>query len=401
MERFISFIGLFVMMFIAWLLSDNKKKLDFRVILGGLFLQLVLGLLILKTSPGQAFFVFAKDIVDQVIALSDAGAAFLFGDGFKEHFFAFKVLPTIIFISSLSYLFFYWGVLQKVVEWMAWIMKKVMNISGTEGLVSAANVFCGQTEAPLFVKPYLATMTKSEIMTMMVSGMATVAGGVMAAYVGFGISAGHLLAASLMSAPAAIVIAKIIQPETETSATMGNVSVALKVDEVNAFEAACKGASEGVKLAINVAAMLIAFIALVALANLILAKVSGLFGVTVTVEQILGYLFQPLAFLMGISWDDSFKIGQLLGEKMVVNEFLAYIHLGDLIKSGEISERSVTITTYALCGFANFSSMAIQIGGIGEMEPTKKKIFATCAFKAMLGGTLAAFMTACIAGMLI
>ena len=401
MERFISFIGLFVMMFLAWLMSNNKKKLDFRVIGGGLLLQFVLALLILKTGFGQQVFVWAKDAVSEVIALSDAGASFLFGEGFREHFFAFKVLPTIIFVSSLSYLFFYWGILQKVVELMALVMKKVMNISGTEGLVAAANVFCGQTEAPLFVKPYLKTMTKSEIMTMMTSGMATVAGGVMAAYVGFGISAGHLLAGSLMSAPAAILIAKIMQPETETSATMGNVSIALEVDEVNAFEAACKGASEGVKLAINVAAMLIAFIALVALANLFLGKVSGLFGYDLTVEKILGTVFQPLAFIMGVSWEESFKVGRLLGEKMVVNEFLAYIHLGEYIKNNELSERAITISTYALCGFANFSSMAIQIGGIGELEPSKKKVFAACALKAMLGGTLAAFMTACIAGILV
>jgi len=389
------------MMGLAWLLSNNKKKMDFRLILGGLSLQLILALFILHTEFGRNMFTWAKDLVDATISLSDKGAVFLFGENFRDHFFAFKVLPTIIFVSSLSYLLYYLGVIQRIVTGIAWVMKKVMNISGSEGLATAANIFCGQTEAPLFVRPYLATMTNSEIHALMTGGMATVAGGVLAAYEGFGISAGHLLAASLMSAPAALVISKIIYPETEVSPTRGSVKIALEIKEVNAFEAACTGASEGLKLALNVGAMLIAFIGLVALVNGVLGYFGGLFGLNLTLEMILGRLFQPLAFVMGVPWNESFLVGQLLGEKMVLNEFISYIHLSESMKAGELSDRSVTIATYALCGFANFSSVAIQIGGMSALEPDRKPDFASCGLKAMLGGTLAAFMTACIAGLLV
>lgn len=400
-EHYMGLVGLVVMMFLAWLLSENKQKMDFRVIFGGLFLQFFLAIIILKTEAGSAVFVYAKDAFNAVINLSDQGSAFIFGENFREHFFAFKVLPTIIFVSSLSYLFFYWGILQRVVQVMSWSMSRVMNISGVESMVTAANVFCGQTEAPLFVQPYIKGMTRSEIMTMMTSGMATVAGGVLAAYVGFGISAGHLLAGSLMSAPAAILIARIIVPETEQSLSRGKTEFKLQINEVNSFDAACKGASDGLMLALNVAAMLIAFIALVAFFNLVLAKVLGIFGFSLTIEEVLGTIFQPFAFVMGVSWEESFKVGRLLGEKMVINEFIAYLHLSELMKNHEISERAATIATYALCGFANFSSVAIQIGGIGSLSPSRKQDFAKYAFKAMLGGTLAAFMTACIASLLI
>ena len=392
------------MMGLAWLLSENKKKMDFRVIFGGLALQFILALIIMKTSAGQMFFVWAKDVVTAVIEMSDTGAEFLFGASYKDHFFAFKVLPTIIFASSLSYTLFYLGILQKVVEAMAWVMKKVMNISGAESLVTAANVFIGQTEAPLFVKPYLRTMTQSEIMVMMTGGMATVAGGVLAAYVGFGVSAGHLLAASIMSAPAAIVLAKILYPELEKSPTMGTVSIVPEREEVNVFEAACKGASEGLHLALNVGAMLIAFISLVKLVNIGLGELGGLFGVTLSLELIFGTLFRPIAFCMGISWEESRIVGEMLGTKVVINEFLSFIQLGEYIsgdKVGQLSQRAITITTYALCGFANFSSIAIQVGGIGALEPYRKKDFARHGLKAMIGGTLAAFMTACVAGVLL
>ncbi|MFK7824463.1 MAG: NupC/NupG family nucleoside CNT transporter [Oligoflexales bacterium] len=401
-SRFISFIGLFVMLGFAWLLSNNKKKMDFRVIVGGLCLQFILATCILKSKFGQMVFVIAKDVVTTIINLSDKGAIFLFGKDFSEHFFAFKVLPTIIFVSSLSYLLFYFGVMQKLVSGIAWLMEKIMNISGSEGLVTAANIFCGQTEAPLFVKPYLKTMTRAEIHTMMTGGMATAAGGVLAAYVGFGISAGHLLAASLMSAPGAIVISRIIYPELEESPTSGHVAIALEIPESNAFEAACTGAADGLKLALNVGAMLIAFIGLVALGNLGLEQLGNLVGIQgFSLEMILGKLFQPIAFLMGIGWDESFIVAQFLGEKMVLNEFIAYVHLMEHAELGTLSERSITIATYALCGFANFSSIAIQIGGMGALEPSRKKDFAECGFKAMLGGTLAAFSTACVAGVLI
>ncbi len=416
MERAISFIGLFVMMFIAWGFSTNRKKMDFRIIGGGLALQFALALLILKTSPGEAAFEWAKNFVNTIISLSDEGAQFVFGPNFTDHFFAFKVLPTIIFVSSLSYLLFYFGVLQKLVELLASIMNRVMGVSGSESLCTAANVFIGQTEAPLFIQPYLRTMTLSEINCMMTGGMATVAGGVLAAYVGMGISAGHLLAASIMSAPAAILIAKIMLPETEESPTMGTVKVSLEIKDVNAFEAACRGASEGLKLALNVAAMLIAFIALIALINKGLQAVVDLARMlfdfldrgpiippdfSLSLQMILGWVFQPIAFVMGIPWSEAGKVGSLLGQKMIINEFVAYLSLAEMVKNGELSERSVTIATYALCGFANFSSIAIQIGGIGALEPDRKSDFAKVGLKAMIGGTLAAFMTACIAGVLV
>ncbi len=401
MEKAISAFGLIMMMVFAWALSNNRRRMDWRLIGTGLAMQIALALIVLKTSPGQAFFVWANDFVTGVVDLSDEGAKFLFGDKFTDHFFAFKVLPTIIFVSSLSYLLFYWGVLQKVVAFMAWTMQRVMGASGSESLCSAANVFLGQTEAPLFVKPYLRTMTNSELMCMMTGGMANVAGGVLAAYVGFGISAGHLLAGSLMSAPACIVIAKIMYPETGVSPTKGQVSVKLEIPEQNAFDAACKGASEGLMLALNVGAMLIAFIALTALVNKILMVGGGYFGVQITFQEIVGRLFQPFAFLMGVPVEDTFKVGQLLGEKTVLNEFVAYIHLGDLVKAGAISERAATIATYALCGFANFSSIAIQIGGIGALEPSRRVDIARLGFLSMVGGTLSTFMTASIAGMLL
>jgi CNT family concentrative nucleoside transporter len=393
-----------VLVGIAWLFSTDRRRFDVRVVLGGLALQMALALFILKTDVGQTIFDWARDTVTVIINMSDAGAEFLFGEDFRKHFFAFKVLPTIIFASSLSYILFYLGILQRFVGALAWVMKRMMNISGSESLVTAANVFLGQTEAPLFVKPYLASMTRSEIMVMMTGGMATVAGGVLAAYVGYGVSAGHLLAASLMSAPAAIVVAKVMVPETEESPTMGEVAIDVKAEEVNIFEAACKGAAEGLKLALNVGAMLIAFIGLVRLVNLGLGLIGEPLGVDLSLEWLLGHMFQPLAFLMGISWDESFLVGQLLGKKVVINEFLAYIELADFIsgdKQGQLSERAITLSTYALCGFANFSSVAIQVGGIGSLVPDRRSDFAIFGLRAMIGGTLAAIMTACVAGVLI
>lgn len=401
MERLISAAGLFVMMFLAWLLSNNKRKIDFRVIVSGVLLQFLFALIILKTDPGREFFELAHRGVNKLLSLSDAGAQFVFGEDYTKHFFAFKVLPAIIFVSSISGILFHWGVLQKLVKSIAWIMYKIMRISGAESLVTAANVFCGQTEAPFLVKPYINSMTRSEILCMMAGGMATVSGSILAAYVGMGISAGHLLSASLMSAPAAIVIAKIVFPETETSPTMGKPTLEFKSGAVNTFDAACRGAADGVKLAINVAAMLIAFIALVALANALLSLIGGWFGIELSVEMILGYVFSPLAFFMGVPFDECLQIGRLLGEKTVINEFLAFMHLGEMIAKGELSDRAVTIATYALCGFANFSSIAIQIGGIGELEPRRKGDFAKLGLRAMIAGSLAAFMTGCVAGVLL
>ena len=397
--RFVSLLGLAVMMVLAWVFSLNRRRMHWRLIISGVALQFVFALLILHTSAGRATFQLARLAVAKILSFSDTGAAFIFGDGFREHFFAFSVLPTIIFVSAVMALFFHWGVMQRIVSVMALIMEKVMRVSGSESLAAAANVFVGQTEAPLVIKPYLKTMTSSEIMAMMTGGMATIAGGVMAAYVGMGADAGHLLAASIMSAPASLVIAKIMLPEQEESPTMGHVKIDIPKQDANSLDAVCRGASEGLKLALNVGAMLIVFIAMIAAVNWLLGLTPDISGAPLTLQRILGWICAPLAWLMGVQWNDAVKIGSLLGEKTMINEFVAYM---DLCKMKDtISPRSFTIATYALCGFANFASIGIQIGGIGSLVPERRSDFARLGLRAMIGGTLAAYMTACIAGLLL
>jgi CNT family concentrative nucleoside transporter len=399
-----SLIGIFVILFIGYAMSENRKKIDWKMISWGIILQIVFALIVLKTKPGQMFFASVKDAVETLLGFTREGSKFLFGSIVSDtktfgFIFAFQVLPTIIFFSSFMSVLYHLGIMQKIVYYMAKIMTKTMGASGAESLSCAANVFVGQTEAPLVIKPYIKSMTKSELMTLMTGGMATVAGGVMAAYVGMGISAGHLLAASIMSAPAAIVMAKLIIPETEESLTKGEVKMKLEKTSVNVIDAAAQGAADGLKLALNVAAMLLAFIALIAFINFSIDKISfALFSKHITLETILSYLFSPLAFIMGVPYKDIFKIGQLLGTKTVLNEFVAYAELSKMIHS--LSDRSIIIATYALCGFANFGSIAIQIGGIGALAPNKKHLLAKLGLKAMIGGTLAAFLTATIAGML-
>jgi len=387
------------MMLFAWGISSDKKRMNFRLIFSGVVIQFIFALLILKTTPGGMLFNGARVTVAKIIGFSDAGAQFVFGPAFKDHFFAFSVLPTIIFVSAVMAILFHLGFMQLIVKGIAKIMVWVMDTSGSESLAAAANIFVGQTEAPLVIKPYIETMTSSELMAMMTSGMATVAGGVMAAYAGLGADAGHLLAASIMSAPASLVIAKIIIPEKEISQTKGVVKLDIPKKDANVLDAACRGASEGLKLALNVAAMLIAFIAIIKLLNWGFELFPPVHGSHLSLQRILGWFFSPIAWLLGVEWKDALTVGSLLGEKTILNEFIAYT---DLIRvKGAISERSFTIATYALCGFANFASIAIQIGGIGSLVPSRRKDFAKLGFKAMIGGTLAAFMTAAIAGMLI
>ena len=408
MARFISLIGLGVMLLLAWLLSSDKKNMNYRLILSGVGLQVVFAVLILWTTPGKWFFNAARVVITKLISFSDAGAEFVFGPGFREHFFVFSVLPTIIFIGAITAVLFYLGVLQWVVKIMAKIMVKVMDVSGSESLAAASNVFVGMTEAPLVIRPYLVTMTSSELMAMMTGGMATIAGGVMAAYASMGADPGHLLAASIMSAPASLAIAKIILPEKDESPTKGVVQVTVPKTDANVLDAACRGAGEGLKLALNVAAMLIAFIAIVAMLNWALASASSRFchrflgywpEDPLSLEMILGWICAPLAWIMGVEWKDAQSVGMLLGKKVILNEFLAYMDLVALKDS--LSQRSFTIATYALCSFANFGSVAITIGGIGGLVPERRKDFARLGFKAMLGGALAGFMTATIAGILI
>jgi CNT family concentrative nucleoside transporter len=399
MERIVPIFGLFFIVFICWLLSENRRAFPYKTVVVGMVLQFVFALLVLKTQAGRLFFELSNDFVNRLLSFSDEGAKMLFGEGFKEHFFAFSVLPTIIFVSALMSILFYAGIMQKIVQAMSYTMVKLMDASGSESLASAANVFIGQTEAPLVIKPYLASMTRSELMCLMVGGMANVAGGVMAAYVGFGMDAGHLLACSVMSAPAGVLLAKVLIPETDRSVTKGEVS--LKIEKVgeNVLDAACLGAADGLKLAANVAAMLIAFVSLIAMFNYSLVFLPDVGGLPLTFERIMGWLFSPFAFIIGVPMSESLQVGALLGKKIFVNEFMAYLDLKEL--KGVLSERSFVISTYALCGFANFSSIAIQIGGIGVMIPDRRKELAQLGVKAMIGGAFSTMMTASVAAILL
>lgn len=407
-----SFLGIFVFIGICYLLSENRKAISWKPVIGGLVLQFVFAVFILKTGLGLSIFEAAKEFFNGLLGFSVEGAKFVFGPlvkmdvtsqvfgGANAFIFAFQISGTIIFISSLMAILYHLGVMQRVVYFFAVVMQKVMGTSGSESLSCAANIFMGQTEAPLVVRPYLKGMTHSEIMSLMTGGMATVAGGVLAAYVGFGIDAGHLLAASVMSAPATLVIAKIMVPETKVSETHGKIPKHNEKTDINLLDAACRGAGEGLQLSLNVMAMLIAFIALVAMANWAIGWAGSLFfDQKITLELILGYVFAPFAFIMGVPMQDVMQVGSLLGVKTTLNEFVAYINLATI--KDTLHPRSVIIATYALCGFANFASIAIQIGGIGALAPERRKDLAQLGFKAMVGGTIASFLTANIAGMLL
>jgi len=412
--RLISFMGLFVMLLLAWIISENRRRIHVRLIVMGILFQLIFALLILKTTPGHIIFDAMQRFVNGIIACGNEGSSFVFGEGFKEHYFAFSVLPLIVFFSSLTAILFHWGIIQKIVKVLAWLMVRVMDVSGSESLAAAANVFLGHTEAPLMVRPYLESMTRSELMAMLTGGMATIAGSVMAAYVGLGIDAGHLLAASIMSAPASLVIAKIMVPEREVSLTKGQVQVEVPRQGRNVIDSACNGAAIGLKLALNVGAMVLAFVCLIALINWGLERsqhyvVYLAYGAdaaselpeasVLTFEKIMGWIFCPFAWVMGIQAGDVLKVSSLLGEKTVLNEFIAYMDLTGMRE--QLSPRSFTIATYALCGFANFGSVAIQIGGVGSIVPSRREDIAQLSLRSMVGGTLAAFTTACIVGMLI
>lgn len=410
MERVISVLGLVVMMGLAWAMSEHKKQVSLRVVWGGLLLQLVLAVFILKTSIGAAIFHSIGDFFTATLGFVDAGTSLVFGEEYLHHFFAFKVLPTIIFFSSLMSILYYLGIIQKVVEAFAWVMQRTLGTSGSETLAAAANIFVGQTEAPLMVRPYISSMTKSELMALMVGGFATIAGGVLVAYVGMGIDAGHLVAASVISAPAALLISKLMIPETEQSVTLGHVELSVDEKHANIVDAATNGALDGMKLTLNVVAMLIAFLALVALIDAVLGLIGGWIGALFgynwhwSLAALFGYVFAPFAYLLGIPWADCFYAGELLGKKMVLNEFIAYAQMMEWSQpdSGVVlSERSTLILTYALCGFANFGSVGIQIGGIGGIAPERRTELALLGIRAMIGGTLAMMMTACVAGILI
>jgi concentrative nucleoside transporter, CNT family len=424
MEKLMSVVGIFVMLLGAYAFSTDRKAINRRIVIGGLLLQFGLAVLILKTTPGEVVFQWLGDSFSNVLKFSEEGSGFLFGS-FPEpeeakgyppvdvvaRTVAFKVLPTIIFFSALMSILYHMGIVQIVVRAMAMVMQKTLGTSGAETLAAASNVFVGQTEAPLVIRPYLLKMTKSELMSMMVGGFATIAGGVLVVYVTkMRINAGHLITASVISAPAALLLAKILVPETETPETAGDSIPDIPKTTSNVIEAATNGASDGLKLALNVGAMLIAFTALIALVNAIFVwagenmfYLTGSIGKGWSLGACLGYLFCPFAFLMGIAPEECLKAGELLGLKMAANEFIAYDQLAKWMAEPEpvLSERTKTILTYALAGFANFASIGIQIGGIGGLVPERRKELAQLGFKAMIGGTLACFMTACIAGILL
>ncbi len=411
MERLISLLGLFVFMGLAWLVGERNKSINWRIVAGGLFLQFALALFIFKTPIGAAVFQAAGYFFESLLGFVDAGTSLVFGEEYAHHFFAFKVLPTIIFFSSLMFVLYHLGLFQKVIGACAWAMQRTLGTSGAETVSAAANVFVGQTEAPLIVGPYVESMTKAELMALMVGGFATIAGGVLAAYVSLGVDAVHLLAASVISAPAALLIARLMIPETEPSRTMGKVSVHVEKKHANVVHAASEGALEGLKLTLNVAALLIAVLALVAMADAILSAtggwVGGLFGYDHwdwSLANIFGYAFAPIAWLLGIPWADALYAGELMGLKIVFNEFIAYTQMVEWLQPDSgvaLSERSTLILTYALCGFANFGSVGIQIGGIGGIAPGRRAELARLGIKAMLGGALATMMTACVAGILL
>ena len=416
--KLISLLGLCVLIGVAWLLSTNRKRFPWRTVGWGLLLQFAFAVLILKTEYGRRFFEWANATVTHLIGFANEGLKLIFGPladskvlnatfGENTFIFGITVTGTIILVAALSSLLYHWGVLQKVVFAMAWLMRKTMKTSGSETLAASANIFMGQTEAPLVIKPYIARMTRSEILCLMTGGMATIAGGVGAAYVQMGKSAGHLemaghlLSASVMSAPAALMIAKIMMPEEEASETASGKIVQPERNSLNSIDALCRGTTDGLHLALNVLAMLIAFVAVVAMANFLITWPQQHLGISepVTLQRFFGWVNAPFAWLLGVPWKDCQTVGQILGERIVLNEFMGYLSLTR--PSTVMEERSFVLTTYALCGFANFSSIAIQIGGIGALAPERRNDLARLGLRAMIGGLLACYLTATVVGILI
>jgi concentrative nucleoside transporter, CNT family len=427
MERVISVLGLGVLVGLAWLLSTNRRAVSWRPVLWGVGLQLAIGLVILMPAVGESLFAAIDRGVNELLSYSQKGADFVFqtvaphevvvvdaaGERHSELFigrispplksFAFWILPTVIFFSAFMAVLYHYGLMQWVVRAFARVMQKTLGTSGAESLSAAANIFVGQTEAPLVIRPFVEKMTLSELNAVMMAGFATVAGGVMAIYVGVvalpGI-AGHLVTASLMSAPAALALAKVMVPETEQPETRGRAHLEMKKLDANGIEALSRGALDGLTLALNIAAMLLVFVAVIAMINALLGFVGGLFGVVLSLEGVFGWVFAPLAFVMGVPWEEAMTVGMLLGEKIVLTELIAFLHFGELQgdPATALSERTAVITSYALCGFANFASIGIQIGGIGGIAPNRRADLARIGLRAMVGGTLAAMMTGAVAG---
>ena len=404
-QRLSGLFGLALILGLGVALSRNRRAISGRVVAWGVGLQLAFAVFVLLVPFGQQLMGVLGEGARTILSFSYAGSEFVFGEIGKQHssfgpVFAFQVLPAIIFVSALFAILYYLGVMQLVVQAFAVVMNKVMGASGAESLNVAASIFMGQTEAPLTIRPFLPKMTQSELMTVMTAGMAHVSGSIMAAYIAFGIEARHLLTAVIMTAPGTIMMAKIFEPETETPETLGGVRVQIPRTDVNVVDAAARGTTDGLYLMLNVIAMLISFVALIALVNGLFGWVHGYVAwFPQSIQTVLGWVFRPIAWAMGVPWHDSGTIGGLLGERLVLNEFIAYKDLGLL--RGQLDPLSFTIATFALAGFANLSSVGIQIGGIGALAPDRKHDLARLGFRAMIAGTLANFLSATLAGMLL
>lgn len=403
-SRYTGLLGIALILALGVALSHRRGAIRWRVIIWGLGLQFLFALFVLRTALGQALFRRLGEIVGTVLGFSYAGSQFVFGELGRQHssvgvIIAFQILPAIIFISALFAILYYLGIMKVVVRAFAVVMSRVMGASGAESLDVAASIFMGQVEAPLTIRPFLQNLTRSELMTVMTAGMAHISGSIMIAYIAFGIEARHLLAAVIMTAPGTIMMAKLMEPETETPETYGNVRLEIPRTDVNVIDAAARGTSEGLHIMLNVIAMLISFVALVALLNGIMGVIHHQAGwFPANLQTVLGWVGRPVAWVMGVPWRDSETIGSLLGTRTVLNEFIAYSQLGPLKPS--LDPRSFTIASFALAGFANFGSVGIQIGGIGALAPSRKSDLARLGLRAMLAGTLANFLSACIAGIL-
>ena len=403
--RLTGLLGIAFILGLGIALSSNRRQISWRVVAWGLALQILFAIFVLRVPAGQALFRWLGSVIAAILYYSYAGSEFVFGELGKPNsslgvIFAFQILPAIMYVSALFAILYYLGVMQVIVRAFALVMSRILGASGAESLNVAASIFMGQTEAPLTIRPFLPRMTRSELMTVMTSGMAHISGSIMAAYIAFGIEARHLLTAVIMTAPGTIMMAKLFEPETETPETYGNVKLDIPKTDVNLIDAAARGTSEGLHLMLNVIAMLVSFIALVALLNGIFGAVHDwIWWFPPDLQTVLGWVFRPIAWVMGVPWHDSGTIGGLLGTRMVLNEFIAYAQLGTLKDS--LDPRSFTIASFALAGFANFSSVGIQLGGIGALAPGRKGDLARLGFRAMLAGTLANFLSATIAGILL
>lgn len=407
-RNLVSFLGIFVLIFLGWCLSEDRRRFPWRVVAWGIALQMFFGLVVLWWEPGARFFLRVNDVFNALLAFSKEGSVFVFGPlatSEKVGFiFAFQVLTTIIFFSALLSVLYYLGIMQKIVLFFAKIMAHTMGVSGAESLSNSANIFVGQTEAPLVVRPYIEKMTRSEIMAIMAGGFANTAGGVLGAYIlmlqgHFPNIAAHLISASVLSAPAAFIFAKVMVPEKEVPLTMGEVRMEVEIEDANVLDAVANGTTVGGQLAINVAAMLVSFVAMIAMVNYGIGRAGALVGrPDLTLQMILGWVHAPIALVMGVPWEDCVTVGRFLGEKLILTEFIAYLDLAKHLDTSAMDPRSIVILTYALCGFSNFASIGIQIGGISPLAPSRRHEIARLGFKAMVAGALATFMIACVAG---